>query len=109
MNKEIRENIQLREDLFDIYESLELIQERGTLPEFLENSLAIEYTKSIQGLYLGCLINITSGGPTIDIDTRRNLIVGSWGETRVEYPLPDGIASNIDELISETVEVIEQK
>lgn len=59
----------------------------------------IDYIYSSSGVLLGAEITISSGGPTIWIETRYNKVVGAWGSDRFERSYEDGIG--LDGLIED--------
>ena len=56
---------------------------------FLNDALSIEYTVGGHHKFLGAQVLVAFGGPTIWVDTRSDLIEGSWGGDKVTMPFRD--------------------
>lgn len=67
--------------------------------DFLSSALDIEYRVSARGDYLGAEVLVTSGGPNIWVDTKRDQVVGAWGSDRIERGYTDNIG--LDEACEE--------
>lgn len=79
-------------------------EEGMSLIDILNNSLDIEYTKSINGTYLGARIATTLGGPNVFINTRNGKVEGYWGGSSYDAYIDDEIVNALDELIEEMIE-----
>lgn len=76
--------IQLRSLVHSIIKSIETGQYETECEDgcnawdYLENALDIEYVSSSRGEYLGALILVAYGGPSIWINTRHRQVEGYW-------------------------------
>jgi len=70
--------------------------------DYIAEQLAIEYTVDARGEFLGATILVTTGGPGISIDTRRDTVTGSWGTDTVSMHYADnlGLHEAAEELFS---------
>ena len=57
--------------------------------DFLDNALSIEYTVDVDLNFLGAEILVAFGGPTIWVNTRSDMIEGSWGFETVKVRFND--------------------
>ena len=71
---------------------------------FLDDVLSIEYTVDGHHKFLGAQVLVAFGGPTIWVDTRSDLIEGSWGGDKVTMPFRDvnDLHSQCEELFEAT-------
>lgn len=61
----------------------------------------IEKLVRLNGEYLGCRVQITTGGPSIWIETFHNEIVGYWGSYTYRRSICYETSSKIDSIVSE--------
>lgn len=50
---------------------------------YWNDALDVEYTLDCNGDYVGVVVTVAVGGPTIEIDTMRGEVVGTWGTDEV--------------------------
>ncbi len=79
---------QLRQNCLSIVRELENESEDVAFT-FLDDALSIEYTVDGRHQFLGAQLLVAFGGPTIWVDTRSDLIKGSWGGDKVTMPFRD--------------------
>ncbi|WP_269929117.1 hypothetical protein [Kocuria massiliensis] len=91
------ESTDLPEDERDDYED-----DVYTATDFLGGSLDIEYTVSGHGEYLGATVTVTVGGPHVEVDTRRDMVIGYWGGERWSASYEDVLG--LDDYCSEIFE-----
>ena len=62
--------------------------------------LDVEYSISIDGSFIGCTVCVGTGGPHIELDTRHQTIVGSWGGEviRKHYTESEAVAGFWEEM-----------
>lgn len=56
-----------------------------------EAILDVEHRVGGGGGYRGSDVYVALGGPTVYIDTRRELVVGTWGSERIERSYTDNV------------------
>lgn len=76
----------------------------NAISDFLDDALSIEYTVDGHHKFLGAQVLVAFGGPTIWVDTRSDLIEGSWGGDKVTIPFRDvnDLHSQYEELFEAT-------
>lgn len=83
--------------LAEALSSLERLAEYEETPQdealntFIESILDIDFIYNSEGRFIGAEITMTSGGPTIWIETRYSKVVGAWGSDRFERSYIDGL------------------
>lgn len=94
---------EMQERVCSLLEDLETVYNEGDLYEWLSGVLDIEYTKSLNGTFIGCNISVALGGPSIYVNTVSGDIEGHWGSDFARVPIPDDIRYEIDEIIEDIV------
>ena len=56
-----------------------------------DSALDIVYRINSDGSYLGAEVTVAVGGPTVWIDTQRQVVHGSWGHDRYERDYDDSV------------------
>lgn len=92
---------EMQERVYSLLEDLETVYDEGNLYEWLSSVLDIEYTKSLNGTFIGCKIAVALGGPSVYVNTVSGDIEGYWGSDFARAPIPDEISFEIDEIIEE--------
>lgn len=69
--------------------------------EYLSDILDYDVTYDSQGVYRGCSIMVTCGGPNIYIDTINSEVRGYWWTDFERVPITRGACDLIDEIMSE--------
>ena len=70
----------------------------------LEGILDVEYTVAGSGQVLGASYLMAFGGPTVRIDTRHEMVIGTWGHDRCERPYDDNIGlKSLEESFAEAI------
>lgn len=93
----------LEENVCSLLEDLKVICDEGTLYDWLDDVLDVEYTKDLNGYFVGCNIAVTLGGPSVYVNTVSGDIEGYWGCDFARVPMPDDIRFEIDEVIEDIV------
>lgn len=66
-------------------------------PHFVD----VQKLVDLRGEYLGCRVQIATGGPSIWIETFHNEIVGCWGSYTYRRSICYETSSKIDSIVSE--------
>lgn len=69
----------LKNNVLFIVEEINNLKDYEEFSEYLDNSLNIEYTKTINNELVNVEIAITLGGPNIYLSTRNKIVTGYWG------------------------------
>ena len=73
----------------------------GDLYEYFSDCLDIEYIIGSDGSYRGCNITITTGGPHIEVQTRRAKVCLWWGGEEASWHISRDTADAIDGIFEE--------
>lgn len=86
---------QLKENCVSIAKTIETVDD---LYEYINDILEINYIVDSKKRYIGSELLACYGGPTIRINTRYNIVEGSWGgdQFTCHYTRPD-----LDDLLKE--------
>lgn len=89
------------EHLENIAADIKTAYEEGTLVEYFEDCLDIEYRCDASKRYRSVEICIACGGPSIYLDTAEKELRLYWGLTECHYDLPYEVCEEIDSLFEE--------
>ena len=67
---------------------------QGTVSEWMEDVYNIRYIVDSEKKYLGAMLMVAGGGPTIWGDTFREQVTGWWGTDRVQWYYQDNLGLN---------------
>jgi len=88
-------------------EVIKLDRGDGSIDEYFEDSLDVEYVVDSQMRYRGAMIWVCVGGPSIYIDTYRNKVVGNWGfSDHAEYEI--GRVDSVDDYWEQIFEIAKE-
>lgn len=92
----------LKNNVMFVVEEINNLKTYEEFSEYLDNSLNIEYTKTINNELVNVEIAITLGGPNIYLSTRNEVVNGYWGSDSFSYHI------NNDEFIDYIIDTIEE-
>ena len=64
---------------------------QGTVSEWMEGVYDIRYIVDREKRYLGCMLMVAGGGPSIWVNTWTKEVEGYWGGDRVTWSFQDNI------------------
>lgn len=85
---------QLRRMVRDIADSITSPEEGATAHDWMETTYDIRYLLDSTKSFLGAEILVAGGGPTIWVDTFREVVTGWWGSDKVEWYFQDNLGLN---------------
>lgn len=84
-----------------VLEELEEAYSEENIYKWLDDVLSIEYTKNLNGFFVGCKIAVTLGGPNVYVNTMSGDIEAYWGCDFARITIPDEIKDEIDYTIED--------
>lgn len=91
----------LMNQVFNINDDINKAIEENTLYEYICESLEIEFISNVSREFLGGIITIALGGPTIYINTRKRLIEGFFGADNFNLPLDNETINELNNVLEE--------
>lgn len=87
------------EDGDEVSDPEEYELEDSPVVSYLDGVLDVEYIIGADGSYRGSVVTVATGGPHIEIDTRRNVVIGYWSSETVTQSFLDTLG--LDECLEE--------